>query len=177
MTTDTIASSTSQYHRGLRDELSALRSQRSVEVPDDFMDYRPGRAARPSVRRNRIRELEELLAAGPVSGDRAAQAVAAPGMVLTIRYDATGETETFLLGRRNGGDGRVKVYSMASPLGRSIAGARPGEQRIYAIPNDTGRLVTLLKVVPYAGGGTKPLSPQNIQRCADAGRADERRQA
>ncbi|WP_237052048.1 GreA/GreB family elongation factor, partial [Mycobacterium avium] len=86
------------------------------------------------VRRNRIREIEELLAAGPGSGDRAAQAVAAPGMVLTIRYDATGETETFLLGRRNGGDGRVKVYSMASPLGRSIAGARPGEQRIYAIP-------------------------------------------
>ncbi|GAB5007920.1 hypothetical protein JHV675_03300 [Mycobacterium avium subsp. hominissuis] len=65
MTSDTIASSTSQYHRGLRDELSALRSQRSVEVPDDFMDYRPGRAARPSVRRNRIRVLEELLAARP----------------------------------------------------------------------------------------------------------------
>lgn len=117
------------------------------------------------------------MAAGPGSGDRAAQAVAAPGMVLTIRYDATGETETFLLGRRNGGDGRVKVYSMASPLGRSIAGARPGEQRIYAIPNDTGRVVTLLKVVPYAGADSKPLSPQDIQRCADAGRADERRQA
>ncbi|GAB5007923.1 hypothetical protein JHV675_03310 [Mycobacterium avium subsp. hominissuis] len=48
MTSDTIASSTSQYHRGLRDELSALRSQRSVEVPDDFMDYRPGRAANSS---------------------------------------------------------------------------------------------------------------------------------
>lgn len=77
------------------------------------------------------------------------EAVAEPGMVLTIRYDASGETETFLLGRHGAEAVDLKVYSMASPLGRSIAGARPGERRIYAIPNDTGRLVTLLKAVPH----------------------------
>ena len=70
-------------------------------------------------------------------------------MVLTIRYDVTGETETFLLGRRRAEDADIKVYSMASPLGRAIASARPGDQRIYSLPNETGRLVTLLEAVPY----------------------------
>ena len=70
-------------------------------------------------------------------------------MVLTIRYDPTGETETFLLGRLGAEDTDIKVYSTLSPLGHAIAGARPGEQRIYSIPSETGRLVTLLKAVPY----------------------------
>ncbi|GAB4930322.1 hypothetical protein MAHJHV35_46530 [Mycobacterium avium subsp. hominissuis] len=36
-------------------------------------------------------------------------------MVLTIRYDATGETETFLLGRRNGGDAIEYTLTRPSP--------------------------------------------------------------
>ncbi|MCV7074427.1 GreA/GreB family elongation factor [Mycobacterium szulgai] len=76
--------------------------------------------------------------------------MAEPGMVLTIRYDAIGETETFLLGRRGSEGAELKVYSMASPLGRAIAGARVGEQRIYSIPDGTHLLVTLLNAVPYA---------------------------
>lgn len=123
----------------LQNELAALRARRCVEIPDDFMDYDANLVARPSTRRRRIREIEDLLGEG----------IAEPGMVLTIRYDATGETETFLLGRRGAEDADIKVYSMASPLGRSIAGARPGEQRVYAIPNETGRLVTLVNAVPY----------------------------
>ena len=75
--------------------------------------------------------------------------IAEPGMVLTIRYDDFGETETFLLGRRGAEDAEIKVYSMASLLGRAIAGARPGDQRIYSLPNETGRPVTLLEAVPY----------------------------
>jgi transcription elongation GreA/GreB family factor len=78
--------------------------------------------------------------------------IAEPGMVLTIRYDAMGETETFLLGRRGADDAEIKVYSMASPLGRAIAGARPGEQLIYPIPDERGVLVTLLEAVPYVPG-------------------------
>ncbi|BBZ14148.1 GreA/GreB family elongation factor [Mycobacterium branderi] len=76
--------------------------------------------------------------------------VAKPGMVLTIRYDATGETETFILGRRGAPDDTdLTVYSMASPLGRAIAGARPGEQCNYAIPDGPHLPVTLLSAVPY----------------------------
>ncbi|MEB3979725.1 GreA/GreB family elongation factor [Mycobacterium sp. 663a-19] len=121
MTSCTPVWMTRQDYRRLQKELAALRPRR-----------------RPTPRQEHVRELE---------GER----VAEPGMVLTIRYDASGETETFLLGRQGAEDADIKVYSMASPLGRSIAGARPGEQRIYAIPNDAGRLVTLLKAVPYRG--------------------------
>ena len=86
----------------------------------------------------RIREIEDLLTNAVVGEDAVFDPVAEPGMVLTIRYDDTGETETFLLGRRDVEDAGIKVYSTASPLGRAIAGARPGDQRIYAVPNETG---------------------------------------
>jgi transcription elongation factor GreA len=140
---------TRQDYTRLHNELAALRSRRSIEVPDDFMDYDANLVARPSTRLKRIREIADLLTNAVVKEDPAGEGIAEPGMVLTIRYDASGEIETFLLGRRGSEDADIKVYSMASPLGRSIAGARPGEQRIYAIPNDGGRLVTLLKAVPY----------------------------
>lgn len=134
----------------LHDELAALRSRRSVEVPDDFMDYDANLLARHSVRQARIREIDDLLTNAVVVGEEAVfDPVAEPGMVLTIRYDDTGDTETFLLGRPGVDDADIKVYSMASPLGRVIAGARPGEQRVYSLPDETGRLVTLLKAVPY----------------------------
>ena len=61
--------------------------------------------------------------------------VAEPGMVLTVRYDDTGEIETFLLGVRGVEDADIDVYSMQSPLGSAIAGARVGEQRTYSIPS------------------------------------------
>ena len=38
-------------------------------------------------------------------------------MVLTVRYDDTGEIETFLLGVRGVEDADIDVYSMQSPLG------------------------------------------------------------
>lgn len=71
------------------------------------------------------------------------------GMVLTIRYDATGDTETFLLGRRGSENATIKVYSLLSPLGRAIAGARPGEQRTYSIPHGPHLRVTLVNAIPY----------------------------
>lgn len=79
--------------------------------------------------------------------------IAEPGMVLTIRYDGMGETETFLLGRRGAEGADLTVYSMASPLGHAIAGARPGERRVYCIPDGTRLLVTLLKAEPYGSHG------------------------
>ncbi|OBG39795.1 transcription elongation factor GreA [Mycobacterium alsense] len=139
---------TPQAYARLRRELAALRARRPMEVPDDSMDYAADLVAHPARRKRRIREIEDLLSAAVVTEDPGV-GIAGPGMVLTIRYNATGHTETFLLGRRGAEGAEVKVYSMASPLGRAIAGARPGEQRIYAVPNDSGRLVTLLRAVPY----------------------------
>src|SRR5690349_7403610 len=75
--------------------------------------------------------------------------IAEPGMVLTIRYDDTGETETFLLSVRGAENGGIDVYSNQSPLGAAIEGARPGDSRTYTLPNGAALTVTLLKAVPY----------------------------
>lgn len=136
---------TRQQYTRLRNRLNALRSGLIVETPDDIMDFDANRVAR----QRRIREIQKLLSKAVVDENPASDSMAEPGMVLTIRYGVTGETETFLLGRRGSEGANIKVYSMASPLGRAIAGARPGDQRIYSIPDETGRLVTLLKAVPY----------------------------
>lgn len=136
---------TRQQYTRLRNKLNALRAGLIVEVPDDVMDF----DAKTSALQRRIREIQNLLAKAVIAENPAGDPIAEPGMVLTIRYDATGETETFLLGRRGSEGADIKVYSMASPLGRAIAGARPGDQRIYSIPDETGQLVTLLEAVPY----------------------------
>jgi transcription elongation GreA/GreB family factor len=147
-------------------ELATLRSRRSIEVPDDFMDYDANLTAGYSARQARVREIQDLLTNAVVSEDAVGAGIAEPGMVLTIRYDATGETETFLLGRRFGEGADVTVYSTLSPLGHAIAGARTGEQRIYCIPNKSGQLVTLLEAVPYEMHVAKNPRPQSIHRDA-----------
>ncbi|CAM3184317.1 GreA/GreB family elongation factor [Mycobacterium intermedium] len=90
-----------------------------------------------------------MTAAAPFPMTRPGEHAAGPGMVVTIRYNATGETETFVLGRREGEGASMEVYSMASPLGRAVVGALPGEQRLYAIPDERPQLVTVVRVVPY----------------------------
>lgn len=140
---------TPQRYKRLQNELAALRSRRSIEVLADYLDYDANLLTHRVARRARIRQIKELLTKAVVGGEPVGDPIAEPGMVLTIRYDDTGETETFLLGRRGAENVAIAVYSMASPLGRAIAGAHPGEQRSYAIPQETERPVTLLDAMPY----------------------------
>ncbi|MGH3643176.1 MAG: GreA/GreB family elongation factor [Mycobacterium sp.] len=140
---------TPQAHSRLRTELAALRSRPTIEIPDDSTEYDDTLVANYAARKARIRQLEELLIHAVVGEDPPNDGIAEPGMVLTIRYDDTGEVETFLLGVRGAEDTGTEVYSMQSPLGSAIAGARIGEQRTYSIPSGKDLPVTLLKAVPY----------------------------
>jgi transcription elongation GreA/GreB family factor len=70
-------------------------------------------------------------------------------MVVTIRYHDTGDIETFLLGVRGAEHGEMEVYSIQSPLGAAILGARPGERRSYALPSGAALTVELVDAVPY----------------------------
>jgi transcription elongation factor GreA len=70
-------------------------------------------------------------------------------MVLTIHYDSTGDTETFLLCAHGAEYGDMDVYSIESPLGSAIVGARPGERRTYSLPIGADLTITLLDAVPY----------------------------
>lgn len=97
----------------------------------------------------RIRQIYDLLLDAAVGKDPPDDGIAEPGMVLTIRYDDTGDIETFLMSVRGAEYGGIEVYSNQSPLGAAIAGARPGERRRYTLPSGAAVSVTLLDAVPY----------------------------
>jgi len=80
----------------LQAELAGLRSQPAIEVPDDFMDYDNNVVAAYQARQARIGQIHDMLANAIVGEDPPDDGVAEPGMVLTVRYDDTGDTETFL---------------------------------------------------------------------------------
>lgn len=134
---------TPEAHDRLRAELAALLVPgTSTGEPRDEPDTGVRREAR-------VRELQELLANAVVGEDPPNDGVAEPGMVLTVRYDDSGDEETFLLGLRDAEQGDLEVYSPASPLGTALTGARCGEQRVYQVPNGATVPVTLLDAVPY----------------------------
>ena len=82
------------------------------------MDYDDNLSPATSARQARIRQIHDLLTNAVVGEDPPDDGIAEPGMVLTVRYDDTGETETFLLGVRGAEDADIDVYSMQSPLGQ-----------------------------------------------------------
>ena len=165
---------TREAHTRLQNELAALRSRPSIEVPDDFMDYDDNLVAKYSARQARIRQIQDLLTNAIVGEDPPDDGIAEPGMVLTVRYDDTGEIETFLLGVRGAEDADIDVYSMQSPLGSAIAGARVGEQRTYSIPSGANLPVTLLKAVPYGMHTPKPARPRALPPQLTSGLGDPR---
>lgn len=100
-------------------------------------------------RRTRIGQIQDLLNNAVVGEDPPDDGIAEPGMVLTVRYDGTDDTETFLLGTRGADSVDLEIYSPDSPLGAALVGARRGERRSYTVPNGARVHVTLLDAVPY----------------------------
>ena len=126
---------TRKAYIGLQMQLAALRGRR------------PG--TRSPAQQARIRRLDTLITNASVDAQPADDGVAEPGMVLTIRHDNTGQTETFLLGLRGAEDVDLEVYSPHSPLGTALAGAHAGEQRTYHSADGAPRDVTLIHATPY----------------------------
>ncbi|MGW6449824.1 GreA/GreB family elongation factor [Lentzea sp. NPDC055074] len=142
-----------QANHRLRNELTTLLTPPRGTDDPDF-------AARRD-RETRIRQINELLTNAIVGEDPPDDGVAEPGMVLTVRFDDTGEHETFLLGARGAEPGTIEVYSPDSPLGAAVLGARPGDQRAYRTPRGTTVVVTLVKAVPF--GRTRDMA-QEVRR-------------
>ncbi|TFV59086.1 transcription elongation factor GreAB [Mycobacterium sp. PS03-16] len=137
---------TPQAYDRLQSELATLRALLAGESTDDGEE---NAVAVQRARRARIQQIHDVLMHAVVGEDPADDGIAEPGMVLTVRFDETGETETFLLGVRGAEYGDLEVFSVDSPLGGALIGARPGEQRRYAVPSGSLILVTLVKAVPY----------------------------
>ncbi|SRX95503.1 GreA/GreB family elongation factor [Actinosynnema mirum DSM] [Mycobacterium shimoidei] len=136
-----------QAYERLQRELATLRALCASGTANGDSDENAAAIQRGW--RTRIQQIHDVLANAVVGEDPPDDGIAEPGMVLTIRYDDTGETETFLLGVRGAEYGDIEVYSIESPLGAAIAGARPGERRTYTAPSGAKLTVTLLKAVPY----------------------------
>jgi len=130
----------------LTEELATLRALNATGADDS--DGAENAAAVRRARQARIRQIRELLL-NAVVGDPPDDGVAEPGMVVTVRYHDTRDTETFLLGVRGAEYTDVDVYSVQSPLGAAINGARPGQRRTYQSPSGAPITVTVLKAAPH----------------------------
>ena len=100
----------------------------------------------------RIRQLQELLNNAKVGEAPKQSGVALPGSVVTVFYgEDKSDKETFLIATRQEGvsDGKLEVYSPASPLGSALIDAKEGETRSYMVPNGNTVKVTLVKAEPY----------------------------
>lgn len=115
---------TSHAHDRLRTELHELLTRRHIESPEeDSGDYARNQALH-SARQARIRRIYHLLSNALIGRNPPDDGIAEPGMVVTVRYDDTRQVETFLLAVREAEDSEMEVYSVQSPLGSAIAGAR-----------------------------------------------------
>jgi transcription elongation factor GreA len=135
-----------QAHERLHRELGTLRFLFSAGIADETDENVI------AVRRaweKRIQQIDDLLIHAVVGEDPPNDGIAEPGMVVTVGYEATGDTDTFLLGVHGADFADMAVYSIQSPLGAAIAGARPGDRRTYKLPNGPTLAVTLLDAVPY----------------------------
>lgn len=162
MTENQVTWLTQEAYDRLKHELDELIANRPVMAAEinarreegDLRENGGYQAAREEQGKQeaRIRQLQELLREAKVGEAPTREGIAAPGMVLTVRYEGDDETERFLLAtREEGAHGALEVYSPNSPLGEALLGAKDGETREYTLPNGSTMKVTLIKAVPYHG--------------------------
>lgn len=98
-------------------------------------------------------EVRELIRRAEV-GTKPDDGLVEPGMTVTVRFDADGSTETFLLGSRDlvrqDAGVEVDVYSPGSPLGAAITGRSVGDSVTFAAPNGATLAVSVVAAVPYS---------------------------
>ncbi|WP_406208633.1 transcription elongation factor GreA [Streptomyces decoyicus] len=100
----------------------------------------------------RVRQLTQLLQTAKVGEAPAATGVVAPGMVVTIAFDADpDDTLSFLLASREYASSDIETYSPQSPLGTGVNGKKVGAEAEYELPNGKKAAVKILDAKPYTG--------------------------
>jgi transcription elongation factor GreA len=101
----------------------------------------------------RIRQIEDMLRRAQVGETPADNGVVGPGMVVTIRWAGSDDTEEFLLGAREMADesAGLQVYSPQSPMGSALVGGKVGDEVDYSAPNGKVLKVEIVAAVPYPG--------------------------
>ncbi len=104
-----------QAHERLHRELATLRFLFSAGIADGETDGNADAVHRAW--EIRIQQIHDLLINAVVGEDPPNDGIAEPGMVVTLRYDDTGDTDTFLLGVQGAEYADMVVYSVESPSG------------------------------------------------------------
>ena len=101
----------------------------------------------------RIRQLEDMLRRAQVGETPPDDGIVEPGMVVSIRWAGSDDTEEFLLGAREMADesAGLQVYSPQSPMGAALLGSKVGDQVDYSAPNGKVLKVEIVAAVPYPG--------------------------
>ena len=95
----------------------------------------------------RVRQLRHLLEHAQIGAPDAEHDEVAHGRIVTVRFVAFDEEETFLLGsREEAAHSSVDVYSPTSPLGAAVLGLRVGESATYVLNNGKEMVVEIVRV-------------------------------
>ena len=98
-------------YEGLHQELATLRRLCATAAEDE--DTRENATAIQRARQARIQQIHDLLVYAVVGEDPPNDGIAEPGMVISVRYDDTGDTESFLLGVRFDEPTATEIYSIS----------------------------------------------------------------
>ncbi|CAB4866986.1 MAG: transcription elongation factor GreA [Actinobacteria bacterium] len=98
----------------------------------------------------RIRVLKHLLEHARIGVPDAAHDEVSHGKVVTVRFPAFDEEETFLLGSREEAvHASIDVYSPTSPLGAAVLNKKVGDTATYSLANGKDVNVEIIKVEAY----------------------------
>ena len=93
---------------------------------------------------DRIFYIEDLLSRS-VEASAAPAGVAAPGAVVTVRFDGEAECETYLYGEA-AERSQWPACTPSSPMGRALLGARVGDTVSYRTPSGSAVSLTVVTV-------------------------------
>jgi transcription elongation factor GreA len=163
MTEPAITWLTQEAYDRLQEELADREGPRRTEIKKrieaareegDLKENGGYHAAREEQGKNeaRVRQLKQLLEYSRIGAPESEHDEVAPGKVVTVRFPAWDEEETFLLGsREEAAHASIEVYSPTSPLGAAVLGQRVGDTATYTLANGKDMSVEILKVQPYGG--------------------------
>ena len=161
MTEHAITWLTQEAHDRLEQELVDREGPRRHEIKKrieaareegDLKENGGYHAAREEQGKNeaRVRQLRQLLEHARIGAPDAEHDEVAAGKVVTVRFPAWDEEETFLLGsREEAAHASIEVYSPTSPLGHAVNGKRVGDSATYQLANGKEMSVEILRVETY----------------------------
>lgn len=152
---------TQEAHDRLQAELADREGPRRLEIAKriesareegDLRENGGYHAAKEEQGKNeaRVRQLRHLLEHARIGVPDADHDEVAHGRVITVRFTAFDEEETFLLGsREESAHASIDVYSPTSPLGAAVLGLRVGQQATYQLANGKEMVVEVVRVEAY----------------------------